>query len=154
MAVTFRNLILFFRATPAAYRSSHAKGPITAAVASLHHSQATQDLCSSATYTTAHSNTRSLTHWAGVGIETATSWVLVRFITADPQQECQHLEILKSLWIHIFKVIISYFVIHWVISNIQHKWTFPQKRKSRTWRIDLWLPGGRGREWEGWGTWG
>ena len=39
-------------------------------------------------------------------------------------------------------------------SNIWHKWTFPQKRKSQTWRIDLWLPRGRGREWEGLGAWG
>ena len=32
--------------------------------------------------------------------------------------------------------------------------TFPQKRKSWTWRVDLWLPGGKGREWDGWGAWG
>ena len=31
-------------------------------------------------------------------------------------------------------------------SNIWHKWTFPQKRKSWTWRTDLWLPRGRGRD--------
>ena len=30
-------------------------------------------------------------------------------------------------------------------SNIQHQGNFPQKRKSRTWRIDLWLPKGKGR---------
>jgi len=41
-----------------------------------------------------------------------------------------------------------------LVSNIQHKWTFPQKRNSWTWRIVLWLPGGRGREWEGLGVWG
>jgi len=34
----------------------------------------------SATYTTAHSNTKSLTHWARPGIEPASSWMLVRFI--------------------------------------------------------------------------
>ena len=36
-------------------------------------------------------------------------------------------------------------------SNIRHKRTFPQKRKSWTWRADLWLPrGGRGSgmDWE------
>ena len=44
--------------------------------------------------------------------------------------------------------------ISYLESNIQHKWTFPQKRKSWTWRIDLWLPDGRGREWEGSGAWG
>ena len=34
----------------------------------------------SATYTTAHSSTRSLTHWARPGFEPATSWFLVGFI--------------------------------------------------------------------------
>ena len=34
----------------------------------------------SATSTTAHSNTGSLTHWVRPGIEPATSWFLVRFV--------------------------------------------------------------------------
>ena len=33
----------------------------------------------SATYTTAHGNARSSTHWARPGIKPATSWFLVRF---------------------------------------------------------------------------
>ena len=41
----------------------------------------------SATYITAHSNATSLTHWARPGIKPASSWILVRFITAEPQQE-------------------------------------------------------------------
>ena len=48
----------------------------------------------------------------------------------------------NTIWYHLY-----------LVSNIQHKWTFPQKRKSWTWRIDLWLPGSgwgrRGREREG-----
>ena len=40
------------------------------------------------------------------------------------------------------------------IWNLWHKRTFPQKRKSWTSRIDLWLPEGRGKEWEGSGAWG
>ena len=35
----------------------------------------------SVTYTTAHSNARSLTLWAGPGIEPISSWILVRFLT-------------------------------------------------------------------------
>ena len=35
----------------------------------------------SATYTTAHDNTRSLTHWARPGIQLSSSWILVGFIT-------------------------------------------------------------------------
>ena len=32
------------------------------------------------TYTTAHSNTRSLTHWGSLGIEPTSSWIPVRII--------------------------------------------------------------------------
>ena len=32
-------------------------------------------------------NSRSLTHWARPGIEPSSSWILVRFITAEPRQE-------------------------------------------------------------------
>ena len=54
----------FFRASPTAYGSSQARGGIGAA---------------SVTYTTAHGNARSLTHWARPGIKPASSWILVRF---------------------------------------------------------------------------
>ena len=43
----------------------------------------------SSTYTTAHSNTRSLTHRARPGIEPISPWILVGFISAAPQQELQ-----------------------------------------------------------------
>ena len=42
---------------------------------------------SSAMYTTADGNARSLTHWAGPGIELSSSWILVGFLTAEPQWE-------------------------------------------------------------------
>ena len=38
-------------------------------------------------YTTAHSNAGSLIHWARAGIEPETSWILVRFVTTEPQRE-------------------------------------------------------------------
>ena len=41
----------------------------------------------SVTYTTAHSNARSLTHWVRPGIEPASSWILAGFITTEPEQE-------------------------------------------------------------------
>ena len=41
----------------------------------------------SAIYTTAHSNARSLTHWARPEIEPASSWMLVGFVTNEPQWE-------------------------------------------------------------------
>uniref|UniRef100_A0A8D1PHZ2 von Willebrand factor A domain-containing protein 8 n=1 Tax=Sus scrofa TaxID=9823 RepID=A0A8D1PHZ2_PIG len=37
--------------------------------------------------TTAHSNAGSLTHWVRPGMEAVSSWMLVRFISAEPQQE-------------------------------------------------------------------
>ena len=50
-----------------------ARGPIGATAASLHHSHSR----SKPVYTTAHSNTGSLTHWARPGIQPETSWFLV-----------------------------------------------------------------------------
>ena len=41
----------------------------------------------SAIYTTAHGNTRSLTHWAGPGIEPTSSWLRIRVFTSEPQWE-------------------------------------------------------------------
>ena len=41
----------------------------------------------STTYTTAHSSAGSITHWASPGIEPVSSWMLVRFVSAEPQQE-------------------------------------------------------------------
>ena len=40
----------------------------------------------SATYTTAHGNAGSLTHGARPGMELATSWFLVGFLSAAPQR--------------------------------------------------------------------
>lgn len=40
-----------------------------------------------ATYTWAHGNAGSLTHWSRPGIEPAISWFLVRFVSAAPGRE-------------------------------------------------------------------
>ena len=58
--------ICFFGAAPEAYGGSETRGPIRAAAADLGYS---------------HSDTGSLTHWARPGIEWASSWILVGFIT-------------------------------------------------------------------------
>jgi len=71
-------------ATPAAYGGSQARGRIRAVATGLHH---TQIRVVSATYTIAHGNGGSLTHWVRWRIEPASSWMLVRFISAKPQQE-------------------------------------------------------------------
>ena len=43
----------------------------------------------SSTYTTAHGNARSLTHWLRPGIEPSTSSFLVGFISTEPRRELQ-----------------------------------------------------------------
>ena len=53
-----------------------------AAAAGLHHS---------------HSNTRSLTHEARPGIEPVSSWILVGFVSPEPQQELPGLCLVRSL---------------------------------------------------------
>ena len=67
-------VFLLFRAIPAAYGVSQARGRIGATAACLRQS---------------HSNTRSLTHWASPGIERTISWLLVGFVSAAPQWELQ-----------------------------------------------------------------
>ena len=57
---------------PQLYGGSQASGRIRATAAGLCHS---------------HSNTRSLTHWEKPGIKSASSWMLVRFISTEPWWE-------------------------------------------------------------------
>jgi len=92
-----------FRAAPVAYRRSQSRGWIGAAAASLHHSHSNTGSkphlwptpqpqqhhiqATSSTYTTAHGNARSLTHWARPGMEPESSWIPVWLITAEPWQE-------------------------------------------------------------------
>ena len=45
------------------------------------HSTATPDQVACVTYTTAHGNAGSSTHWVRPGIEPAPPWILVRFVT-------------------------------------------------------------------------
>ena len=52
----------------------------------------------SATYTTAHGNAGSSTHWAKPGIEPATSWFLVQFISTVPRRELLRLFLLYLLY--------------------------------------------------------
>ena len=49
--------------------------------------QQCQSWAASVTYTTAHSNAGSLTHWVRPGIKLASPWILVGFISAAPQWE-------------------------------------------------------------------
>ena len=74
-----------FRATPMAQGGSQARGPIGAIASSLHHSHSNARSKSNLQPTPiAHGNAGSLTHRVRPGIESTTSWFLVRFTSALP----------------------------------------------------------------------
>ena len=77
-------LFAFSRATFKAHGGSQARGLIGGVAAGLCQIRAV-----SATCTTAHGHAGSLTHGVRPGIEPAFSWMPIRFISADPQQELQ-----------------------------------------------------------------
>ena len=70
-----------FKAASVTYGSSRARGWIGAATASLGHSHSNRIWAVSSTYTSVSGNAGSLTHWARPGIEPASSWILVGFLT-------------------------------------------------------------------------
>jgi len=72
----------------------------------------------SASYTTAHGNTRSLTHWARPEIEPTYSWILVRCVSTALQQEIPF----------PFFFFFSFFFF----SHPCHIWTFPGQE------LELW----------------
>ena len=88
--MTFFNFC-FFRAAPVAYAGSQARGSNPSCnLQPMPKPQQCQIQATSATYTTAHGNTRSLTHWARPGIEPATSCLLVGFVSPAPRWELRH----------------------------------------------------------------
>ena len=86
-ALFLKFIFVFFAislATPMAYGGSQARGRIRAVAAG--HIWST-----SATYTIAHSNTRSLTHWVRPDIELSSFCILVGFVSPEPQWELLNL---------------------------------------------------------------
>ena len=73
-------VFLLFRAVPVAHGNSQARGRIGAAAAGLYRNHSNMGQALSVTYTTAHSNTGFLTHWARPGIKPTSSSILVRLI--------------------------------------------------------------------------
>ena len=79
---------LLFRATPMAYGSTQAMGWIGGIAAGLHHSHGNvRSKLYLQPHTTAHSNARSPIHCVRPGFELASSWILVRLVSAVPQWE-------------------------------------------------------------------
>lgn len=76
--------VCFLGPYPRQYGSSQARGPIRIVAAQ---SQSCQIWATCPTYTIVHGNPRSLIHWAGSGIKAASSWMLLRFVSAEPLHE-------------------------------------------------------------------
>ena len=90
---------LLFRATLASYGSSQARGSNQRYnCQSAPQPQQHQIQASSLTYTKAHGNPGSLTHWARPGIEPVSSWILIGFVTTEPQWEL----LIKYSWHRLF----------------------------------------------------
>ena len=68
----FLSFFCIFRAVPMAYVGSQARGPVRAVNASLHQSHSNMGSEPHPTYTTAHSNVGSLTHWVRPGIKSVS----------------------------------------------------------------------------------
>ena len=75
-----------FRAPLMASGSSQVSGGIGAAAAGLHHSHGHSG-SKPHLQPTHHSSWESLTHWARPGIQPTSLWILVIFVTTEPQQE-------------------------------------------------------------------
>ena len=81
-----------FRAEPVAYEGSQARYPITAAAASLHHRHSKVGFKPRLQHTPQLTgNAGFLIHWARPRVEPTPSWILVRFVSTEPQQEIQEL---------------------------------------------------------------
>ena len=121
----FGFVFCLFGTTPTAYGGSQARGPIGAVAAGLcqSHSNARSEPC--LTYTTVHGNARSLTHWMRPGIEPATSWFLVRFVSTEPWQEllCWVLYLLNHKEKSV-KFSFQFFLLlkQWVLLSCRMKW--------------------------------
>ena len=61
-------------------------------------------------YTTAHSNTGSLTHWVRPGIKAMSSWILVSFVAAEPRWKFPN----PTSWIPY--ILASWYLISYIIS--------------------------------------
>ena len=77
----FSFLFLFLGLKPRHMEFPWARSPIETVADRLHHRQIQ---ATSATYTTAHGNTRSITHCRRPGIKSSSSCILVRLVSTEP----------------------------------------------------------------------
>jgi len=75
-SILFYSILFYFNGCPRSIWSSQVRGRIRARTSSLHHSHSNWIRAALVTYTTAHGNAASLTHWTRPGIEPAYTWTL------------------------------------------------------------------------------
>ena len=116
-----------FRATPMAYGSSQARGQMEAAAADLHHSHSSTGFRPRLwPNMRAHSKARSLTHWAGPGIEPPSSWILVGFISFSQPEllltpNSKHIAwLIWLIWLHTTLFLPCSFFFNWGIVEIHY----------------------------------
>ena len=85
---------VLFKAAPTAHGGSQARG--LQSHSCQPQPQQRQIWASSVTYTTAHGNARSLTHWARPGTEPTTSWFLVGCVSTAPWQGLTSFSLIPS----------------------------------------------------------
>ena len=94
----------------------------------------------SVTYTTAHGNAGSLTHSERPGIEPASSWILVRFVSAEPRWELPKdlFLILVFQWpqcsVHWYSINAGFFLY----TEEKHKGLSFMKKPWKWFLADLW----------------
>ena len=87
----------------------------------------------STTYTTAHGNTRSLTHWARPGIKPATSWILVGFVSPEPRQEFPRNKVSWGWWLSFLSVWPFFFLPFHTVFFGGKSWCATQREGVGVW---------------------
>ena len=116
MYLLYANTVLFkkkffFRAAPMAYGSCQARCRIRPVATGLHHSHSNAGSELHLQPTPQLMAMPSLTHWEKPGIEPASSWFLVGFITTEPQWEL-HSTVL--FWLLFTWNNFSHSLLHWI----------------------------------------
>ena len=105
-------LVFLFRATPMTYGSSQARGSNKSySFWPMPQPQQLGIWAASVTYTIAQGNTGSLSHWVRPGIESASSWTVVKFLTGWAMMGTpdESFFIINGCWIFVT----SAFYIYW-----------------------------------------
>ena len=114
-------ILIVFRATPAAYGGSQTRGWIGAVATGLHHSHS-HIRSKQRLQPTPGLTTPILNLWARLGIEPASSWMLVRLVYAQPWQEHWEFQIVccMEFLMGLLPLIHNYSTKNWVVLNHFH----------------------------------